>query len=77
MYCIMKNDMNCLYEGKTENYHVFHLKNQGEYVKICAKCLDLIFMKGIIGLNIFEISLVMLEINRFKIFVGKIKSVCT
>ena len=26
-----------IFKGKTENYHVFHLKNQGEYVKICAK----------------------------------------
>ena len=37
MYCIMKNDMSCLYRGKTENYQVFHLKNQGEYVKIYSK----------------------------------------
>ena len=39
-YCIMKNDMNCLYKGKTENYHVFHLKNQGECVKIYAKSVQ-------------------------------------
>ena len=46
MYCIMKNDMNCLYKGKTENYHVFHLKNEGEYVKICAKMFRLNIYEG-------------------------------